>query len=342
MEKAQGKMVNPLLFLPLAISFLVTYFLTPEWIKAAEKINLTGKDMNKYSKPEVAEMGGIAVISGFIAGILSYIAISTFYFNLGMHLIYILATLSTVMIISLVGVIDDILGWKIGLKQWQKPLLTLPAAFPMIAVNAGQSEMSLPFLGNVNLGLAYPLLVVPLGIVGAANGFNMLAGYNGLEAGMGIIILGALAFVAAKVNLGWVAIIALCMLSALLAFLKYNWYPAKVFPGDTLTYGVGALIACVAILGNMEKIAVVLFMLYFLDFLLPLRAKLKVEAFAIPNKDNSLEMPYGNGIANVYDTAHLAIFLLKKIKTRVYERDVVALILAMEFLIAIISVFILT
>lgn len=331
-------MVNPLLFLPPAVSFLVTYFLTPQWIKAAKKIKLVGKDMNKYSKPEVAEMGGIAVIAGFVAGILIYIAINTFYFNLGMHLIYILAALSTVMIISMVGIIDDILGWKVGLKQWQKPLLTLPASFPMVAVNAGQSSMSLPFFGNVDFGIAYPLLVVPLGIVGAANGFNMLAGYNGLEAGMGIIILATLAFVAMKVNLGWVAIISLCMLFALLAFLKYNWYPAKVFPGDTLTYGAGALIACVAILGNMEKIAVFLFIPYFLDFLLPLRKKMKVEAFAKVNQDNSLEMPYGNDYRKIYDMAHLAIYLLKKVKSRVYERDVVLFLLFIEAIIAIIVI----
>jgi len=331
-------MVNPLLFLPLAVSFLVTYFLTPQWIKAAKKINLVGKDMNKYSKPEVAEMGGIAVIAGFVAGILIYIAITTFYFNLGMHLIYILASLSTVMIISMVGIIDDILGWKIGLKQWQKPLLTLPASFPMVAVNAGQSSMSLPFFGNVDLGIAYPLLIVPLGIVGAANGFNMLAGYNGLEAGMGIIILAALAFVAMKVKLGWVSIIALCMLFALLAFLKYNWYPAKVFPGDTLTYSVGALIACVAILGNMERIAVFLFIPYFLDFFLPLRARFKTEAFASVNEDNSLEMPYKKDYHGIYDMAHLAIYLLKKIKSKVYERDVVLFLLLIEAMVAIIAI----
>ncbi len=49
------------------------------------------------------------------------------------------------------------------------------------------------------------------------------------------------------------------MVGALLAFLWFNWYPAKVFPGDTLTYSVGALVACIAILGDMEKIAVILF-----------------------------------------------------------------------------------
>ncbi|NOZ59206.1 MAG: glycosyl transferase family 4, partial [Euryarchaeota archaeon] len=304
------------------------------WIRAARRIGLVGRDMNKHSKPEVAEMGGIAVVSGFVAGVLYYIALSTFYFRQDANLIFILATLSTVLIITIIGMLDDILGWKIGLKQWQKPLLTLVAALPMVAVNAGQSSMVLPLAGNVDFGILYPLLIVPLGIAGAANGFNMLAGYNGLEAGMGIIILSAMGFVAWQSGMGWVALLAGCMVLALLAFLRYNWFPARVFPGDSMTYSVGALIACVAILGNMEKIALVLFLPYFLDFVLPLRKRMKVEAFGKPRRDGSLELPY----SRIYDTAHAAILLLKRLKGRAYEYEVTLLILAVEAVIAVLAV----
>jgi len=38
--------------------------------------------------------------------------------------------------------------------------------------------------GAVDWGIFYPLAIIPIGIVGAANAYNMLAGYNGLEAGM--------------------------------------------------------------------------------------------------------------------------------------------------------------
>ena len=274
--------MEPLLLISFLISFVVTYILIPPWISAAHRIGLVGKDMNKYNKPEVAEMGGIAVVSGFVAGVLLYIGLSTFYFHQDKYLIYILAVLTTVLIISIIGMLDDILGWKIGLKQWQKPLLTLVAALPMMVVNAGQSSMSLPLLGNVDFGILYPLVIIPIGIAGAANGFNMLAGYNGLEAGMGIVILSTMGYIAWQFNLGWVAILAGCMVFALLAFMRYNWFPARVFPGDTLTYSVGALIACVAILGNMEKVAVVLYLPYFVEFVLKARSKFKAESFANP------------------------------------------------------------
>ncbi|MBU2560641.1 glycosyl transferase family 4, partial [archaeon] len=243
-----------LLLTCLAVSFLTTYLLMPYWIRATIKTGLVGRDQNKFEHPEVAEFGGIAIVAGFMAGVLTYIGLNTFYFNNTTNLILILAAVSTILGITIVGMLDDLLGWKIGLAQWEKPLLTLPVALPMMAVNAGESIMNVPVFGGVDFGILYPLLIIPLGIAGAANGYNMLAGYNGLEAGMGVIILSVLGFFAWQAGFGWVAVFALCMVFSLLAFLRYNWHPARIFPGDTATYSIGALIACVAIMGNMEKI----------------------------------------------------------------------------------------
>jgi UDP-N-acetylglucosamine--dolichyl-phosphate N-acetylglucosaminephosphotransferase len=331
---SKGDFVDFLLLSSFIVSFLVTYFLTPFWIRATPYAGLVGKDMNKYEKPEVSEIGGIPLVAGFTGGVLVYISLSTFYIQQNSFLIFLLASLLTVLSMTVIGIVDDILRWKIGLKQWQKPLLTLPAALPVMAVNAGESTIILPFFGTFDFGIIYPLLIIPIGIAGAANGFNMLAGYNGLEAGLGAIILSTLGFVSWKTGNTWVAMLAFSMVFALLAFLIYNWNPARVFPGDTMTYAVGALIACIAIFGNMEKIAVILFIPYFMDFLLPLRASFKTEAFAKVNPDGSLEMPYEKDWRGIYDVTHLSLYILKKVKQRVYEKEVVLLILAFEIAIA--------
>jgi len=123
-----------------------------------------------------------------------------------------------------------------------------------------------------------------------------------------------------------VSVLAFCMVGALLAFLWFNWYPAKVFPGDTLTYSVGALVACIAILGDMEKIAVILFIPYVVDFFLQLRSRFKAEAFGKVNDDGSLEMPYDG----IYHMTHLAIAVLGRVKRKVYERDVVLFVYGVE------------
>ncbi len=320
-----------LLLTCLAISFLTTYLLMPYWIRAAVRTGLIGKDMNKFEKPEVAEFGGIVIVAGFMAGVLTYIGLNTFYFNNTAQLILILAAVSTILGITIVGMLDDLLGWKAGLAQWEKPLLTLPVALPMMEVNAGESAMNLPILGAVDFGILYPLIIIPAGIVGAASGYNMLAGYNGLEASMGVIILGALGFVAWQGGYGWVAVFSLCMVFALLAFLKYNWYPAKVFPGDTATYSIGALIACVAILGNMEKIAMGLFALYFIEFLIKTSTKFKGECFGIPEEDDVLTCP-----GKAESLTHV-VMKLGKFKERSLVTTILAIQLAIAMLVLLVS-----
>ena len=188
------------------------------------------------------------------------------------------------------------------------------------------------------MGIFYPLLVIPIGIVGATTTYNFLAGYNGLEAGTGILILSFLSFVAYITGSSWLAVVGLIMVSALIGFWFYNKNPAKVFPGDSLTWAIGALIAGMAILGNLEKIAMFIFIPYVLETVLKLRGGLEKQSFAKPNKDGSLEMPY----KKIYGLEHLAIYLLKKFKPskKVYENDVVYLIHCFQILLIIIAFFV--
>ena len=307
------------------ISFLATWIITRKWIRKAPEIGLLGFDMNKPGMPKVAEMGGTCIVFGFVMGILTYIGLMTFYLH-KTDQVEILAVLCTVLMTCIIGMMDDLLGWKKGLRQWQKPLLTLFAAMPIMVINAGHSTMNLPLLGSIHWGIFYPLLIVPIGIVGASNVYNMVAGYNGLETGMGIIILSTLGYVAFVTGKSSAMMLAICMVGALVAFLHYNWYPAKVFPGDTMTYSVGALVACVAVLGDMEGIAVMLFLPYAVDFFLQLRSGFKSEAFAKANEDMSLEKVN----MGIYHLTHLAIAVLKRVKGKVYERDVVLFVYGIE------------
>lgn len=328
----------------LLLSFFLTIFLTHKWIHSAKTANLVGKDMNKPGHLLVPRSGGIVVAVVICVSLLSYIFLKTFSL-LGIpstNVVEVFAISATVLLAGFIGFVDDVLGWKNGLGQLQKALLTIPIALPLIVINAGQSVMQLPFVGNVDFGIIYPLLIIPLGIIGSTNGFNVLAGYNGLEAGMGAVFFAVFGFTGLLVGQLWIAFIAFTVFACLLAFLFFNWYPAKVFPGNSFTYAIGALIATLAILGSMERIAVWLFILYFLKFALYLRGRLidkmgDVQAYAKPNPDGSLELPY----EHLYDTTHVAIWVLKKVKGKVYERDVVVFIIGVQILIAISGVIVL-
>ena len=301
-------------FICFVISFITTLLIIPYWIKRAKQVNLTAKDMNKYEKPEVVEMGGLSVIIGFLLGILLLIAIEMFYFKSLERALQTMALLSSLLILTIIGLIDDILGWKIGLKQYQKPLLTLLAALPIIVINAGNSIISIPLVGRIDIGLFYPFLFIPIFIVFFSNAFNMLAGYNGLETSLGAIILATLGFIAWRSGYGWVAVIAIGMVASLIA------------------YPIGALIAIIAIIGNMERIALILFIPYIVEFFIKAKYKFKTECFAEPQPDNSLE------IKKIGSLTHIIIKILKKIKSKVYENDVVLTLIIFELFLAAFSI----
>lgn len=320
----------------IVISFLITVFLTRIWINKAKQIGLVGKDMNKFDKRKVAETGGIVVIMGITFSSLFYVFIETFFFMSPLRN-EIFVVLITLLLAGLVGFIDDILGWKTGIKRIHKVLLTIPIGIPMMVINAGTSVMNVPIIGEINLGLIYPLVVVPIAIIGAANGFNMLAGFNGLEAGLGVIILSTMGYFALFVNQNiWLSVIIFSAVFSLLGFLVFNWFPARVFPGDSMTYSIGALIAMVAILGNMEKIGLILFIPFIIDAILSLwpefRGHEKLEAFGKPNSDNSLEVPYDK----IYGVEHFALWAVNKIKKKAYETNVVMFIYGIQMVFVII------
>lgn len=318
----------------LLFSFVTASLILPSWIRKAQRVGLVWENMNRYDKLATAGSGGIAVITGFILGVFVYIAINTFYIHTSENTTNILALTSSLLILAGVGIIDDLLGWKSGgLSKKFRLLMCVFAAVPLIVINAGNSSLNFPIIGEVELGAIYALIFIPIGITGAATTFNFLAGFNGLEAGQGIIMLSALSIVAYFTGAHWLAFIGICMIAAIIPFYYMNKVPAKVFPGDVFTYPVGGMIAIMAILGNFERIAIFFFIPYILETFLKSRGRLSKHSFGKPNADGTLDMPY----EKVYGLEHLAILFLKKVKNKVYERDVVYLIYAFQVLVIVLG-----
>jgi UDP-N-acetylglucosamine--dolichyl-phosphate N-acetylglucosaminephosphotransferase len=305
-----------LLFGPIImLAFLVTLLVIPQWIRRAKEEKIVGKDIHKLDKREVAEGGGIAVLIGFIVSVMLYIAVRTFLFQDKTHLVEIFGLISVLLFAATVGVFDDLLGWKKGLSKRTRLVLLFFAAVPLMVINVGEATVY-----GLDFGIFYTLFFIPIGIVGATSTYNFLAGYNGLESSQGILVLTALTIVNFIVGNWWLSLISACMVASLFAFYLFNKYPAKVFPGDILTYTVGAMIACIAILGNIEKVAIFFFIPYIIEFILKARGKLKIESFGKIKKDGSLDLRQ----KGIYGLEHLAIVLLKKIKPskKAYEWEV--------------------
>ncbi|MBF4467903.1 MAG: multidrug transporter [Methanobrevibacter arboriphilus] len=209
----------------------------PRLINKLEKANIIGKDIHKTAKPIVAEMGGIGILFGFIIGIFAGIYLHPILtFQLTVVLVVIL-------LVGIIGMVDDLLT----LSSKEKFILLFLAGIPLI------------WIAPPNVGLLY-IILIPIAVSIVANLTNMLAGLNGIESGLGVIAMTSLTISCIILGKYDVAIISMSMLGSLIAFLLYNKYPSRVFPGDTGTLIIGAAIAAIAFIGRMKLIAfIVLF-----------------------------------------------------------------------------------
>jgi UDP-N-acetylglucosamine--dolichyl-phosphate N-acetylglucosaminephosphotransferase len=309
------------------LAFVVTLVLTPKWIERAKRTGLVGRDMNKREKPRVAETGGIVVFSAFLLGML---VILNSYWSAG-QLENIMLTTASILSLSIITVIaytDDVSGWKRGFVRWKKPLITAVAVLPLIPFLLDRLSISVLGYQIALPWLFYPLVMVPIGFIVATNAVNLLGGFNGLETLLAITGTLTLMWFAQGTEFFPILFVAL---SGLLAFLWFNRYPSRVFPGDTLTYFVGALFAVVAVMGNFQSIAVLIMAPYILEgaiksrevhYILKNKEIFKPECFGIPSRDNRLKPPY----PQIWSLTHLAMRAIRRVRGRCYESDVTVLI----------------
>ena len=224
------------------LSFFVTRLSMPRIIRKLQDANIVGKDLHKSWKPIVAEMGGFGILFGFIIGMFS---------GIYMHDLLTLPlaiVLVVILLVGIIGIVDDLLV----LSSKEKFFLLFLAGLPLI------------WVAPPNVGILY-LISIPIAISIGSNLTNMLAGLNGIESGLGIISLTSLTISCIILGKYDVTIISMSMLGALVAFLYFNKYPAKIFPGDTGTLIIGATIVSVAFIGRVKLIALIVLMPNIID-----------------------------------------------------------------------------
>lgn len=311
-----------------AIKYIMPYFYDA---------GIVAEDRNKKVVKKIPGSGGIAVAIGITIGILAYTFGASFIFNAIVSVPDILAVALSILLIASVGFVDDInvkenrvksTGMddiRQGLKQWQKPLLTIIGALPLMAINAGVSSINIPFVGLINFGIIYPIVIIPIMVIFVANAYNLLGGFNGLEASMGLVAgIGLLIYSLLYGNsIGF--LLSSVLVGALLAFLIFNWYPAKILPGDSFTYCVGGALVAIMVIGNAEGFGLIIFIPWIIEFLLHLKGRFNVTDLGIRQKDGTLKAPYGK---RIYSLTHIAMNIKKKVR----ERDVTIMLAALEVL----------
>jgi UDP-N-acetylglucosamine--dolichyl-phosphate N-acetylglucosaminephosphotransferase len=277
------------LIMSLIASFLTTIITVPWLIRRLAERGLVGVDENKFDKPKIPEMGGLAVVIGFVAGVSTFLVIGNVLAEdieaeeklmdlAGPVLAVVLAVVGA----ALTGIMDDLFG----LRQRIKAVIPFLFAIPVGVFTADKTTMSFIFT-SVDFGILM-ILIAPFGVTCAANAGNMLEGFNGLGTGLGIIISITLISIAFMHGANDTLILLFPLLGALVAFLWFNRYPAKIFPGDTLTLFMGATLACAVILGDMKTVGALLFIPMIIEFFLKLRGHFKGENYGKPDEEGYL------------------------------------------------------
>lgn len=244
------------------VAFVLSIIISPFYIKFAKKLKF-GQNILEYvgehkSKQGTPTMGGVIFI-------IPTIIASLFFFK--SNLTIPLLCLAVFLAYSIVGFLDDFIKIKykrnLGLRPYQKVLFQLAIALVVaffVYRNSFLSGIFIPFaMTKFNLGwLIIPYIV--LVFVATTNSVNLTDGLDGLAGGVSCVFFVCIAIISSIylkntadiqteyfLQMQNINTICLAVAGSLLGFLVFNFYPAKIFMGDTGSLGLGALIACVCI-----------------------------------------------------------------------------------------------
>ena len=218
------------------IAFIVSYILTPYMARVGKKQNMMDlPGHRKIHEEAIPNLGGIVIFFGFLLSLLFVVQIEG----------QIKALLIGGVIILLLGVVDDI----VDLSPKHKFIIQMVPSLIVIIYN---SDLINSFIVNQLkifdlLGyLLYPILI--FWIVGVTNSINLIDGLDGLACGISLIALVTFLILGLRQNLEALGLISIALTGSMLAFLKFNFYPAKIFLGDSGSTFAGFMLASIGAL----------------------------------------------------------------------------------------------
>ena len=217
-------------------AFTLTYFAIPSIINIAAKKNLVDlPDERKAHTIPTPSLGGIGIFAGVIFSIVMWTP-----FHVFGDLQYLLCSF---IIVFLIGAKDDILPmapWKkLAGEIFAAGILVLKSNVKLSSLYGVFGIYDIPNLVSIPFSIFVIMVII--------NAFNLIDGINGLSGSISTLIalvLGTWFFLIGHVEL---AVVAFALAGSTIAFLKYNFTPAKIFMGDTGSLLVGLICAILTI-----------------------------------------------------------------------------------------------
>ena len=251
------------------LSGVIGYFLLPvlRALKAGQSIRELGPTWHN-NKAGTPMMGGLMFIFAAIICLLICIPTMTDY--------TVFYALIPALCFGFIGFLDDFTKIKfkrnLGLTSIQKAALQLIVSVLYLYLLYKEGSMTcalyIPFV-NVSLQI-HPMIYIFFAMfvmVGCVNAVNLTDGVDGLSSSVTIPVM--LFFAAAAIAMGRfdLALLPASLVGGLIAYLFYNWHPAKVFMGDTGSLFLGGVVCALAFALDMPLILILVGFVYMMETL---------------------------------------------------------------------------
>ncbi len=257
------ELLGLLLFLVAAGTSLL---LTPLIAKIAKRFDVVDLPSGRkvHSAP-VPRLGGVSVVCSVIVAMGVFIALSSMgYVTVSLGALW-LPIMAGSFLVFVIGLWDDISPRPVWVKFGFQSMAAL------VAIASGIRFDRISFLGETGLEigfLAFPLTF--LWIIGITNAFNLVDGLDGLSAGLASIAAGTSVAVFLLRGDQNEALLLITIIGALVGFLRYNFFPARIFLGDSGSLVIGYVLALTAITGSQKGVTALAIVFPLLVFGLPI------------------------------------------------------------------------
>ena len=249
--------------LGLMLGFVLSLILSVITIPLLKKLHI-GQSVSHTINERHLKKEGTPTMGGIIFILTTLIIMIVLYLRGSIEYSYnLIILIITFLSYALLGFIDDFLKVRYhnnrGIPTLVKLLFQTIIAIIFYIIfrkNGGTPTIEITFLRtSINLGWAYGLFIL-LVLVGTSNAVNITDGLDGLAGGLSVITF--LAYGVITWGTTWltgyqdIAIFSFVLTGAIMGFLVFNSYPARVFMGDTGSLALGAALATIAILTRHE------------------------------------------------------------------------------------------
>lgn len=224
-----------MLWIAMLVSFVMAILITPLVRRFAYLIGAVDHpNARKVHMRPMPRIGGLAIFIAFLIGYALLLPASR----------YNDAILIGAVVIILTGLIDDRFQLSARVKLMGQMIATV------VVLHSGMriEMINLPFDQQLYLG-SWSIPVTVLWLIGITNAINLIDGLDGLAAGVSSIALGTIALLAIIQGNVYLTMMALLLLASTLGFLVHNFYPAKIFMGDTGALFLGYMLAVFSLIG---------------------------------------------------------------------------------------------